>query len=60
MSLVKRDSFSQSLFQFVWYKRAHLDNPAMPLATEFGRQVINGTLCPIMMSLPSKLDVQNA
>ena len=41
----------------MWYKRAHLDNPAMSLATEFGRQIINGTLCPIMMSLPSKPDV---
>ena len=43
-----------SLFQYVWYKRAHLDNPAMPLATEFGRQIINGT--PIMTSLPSKME----
>lgn len=55
------DAFKQhvlrALFQLAAYKRAHRNTLDLPNPTEFGRTVINGILCPVMMTLPPKPDI---
>ena len=48
----------RALYQLALYKTAHLSNPALPPATEFGRVLINGRLCPLLMTIPAKPNIQ--
>ena len=48
----------RALYQLALYKTAHLSNPALPPAIEFGRFLINGSLCPLLMTIPAKPNIQ--
>ena len=48
----------RALYQLALYKTAHLSNPALSAATEFGRVLINGRLCPLLMTIPAKPSIQ--
>ena len=48
----------RALYQLALCKAAHLSNPALPPATEFGRVLINGRLCPLLMTFPAKPNIQ--
>ena len=48
----------RALYQLTLYKTAHLINPAHPPATEFGQVLINGRLCPLLMTIPAKPNIQ--
>ena len=48
----------RALYQLTLYKTAHLSNPALPPVTEFGQVLINGRLCPLLMTIPAKPNIQ--
>lgn len=48
----------RALYQLALYETAHLSNPALPPATEFGRVLIAGRLCPLLMTIPAKPNIQ--
>ena len=48
----------RALYQLALYQTPHLSNPALPPATEFGRVLINGRLCPLLMTIPAKPNIQ--
>ena len=47
----------RALYQLALYKTAHLSNPTLPPATEFGRVLINGRLCPLLMTIQAKPNI---
>ena len=55
---VTEDAFNlhvlRALYQLMIFKRAHLCNLALPPATEFGRNIVNGRLVLILMTKKAK------
>jgi hypothetical protein len=50
----------RALYQLALYKTAYMSHPNLPPPTEFGRVVINGRLCPVLMTIPAKPEIQQA